>query len=92
MAAVNITKREVVEIEDSKGIPIIKGDPIELRIKGEDIVCRFVGIDSGYFTTVTLDGQHENKYRFGSIENCIRIDGIMPYSAAIQPMPVAENL
>lgn len=74
-----ITKKEIIDIEDSNGQEIYKGTPIMLRIKNEDIVCRFVGINTGYFVTETLDGAHQNKYRLGSIEKCTRISGITPY-------------
>lgn len=77
--ALNITKTEVINITDDNGQPITKGIPIMLRIKNEDVVCRFVGIKSGYFVTETLDGAHENKYRTGSIENCVRISGIRSF-------------
>lgn len=77
--ALNITKTEVINITDDNGQPITKGIPIMLRIKNEDVVCRFVGIKSGYFVTETLDGAHENKYRTGSIEGCVRISGIRPF-------------
>lgn len=77
--ALNITKMSVIDITDDNGQKIIKGSPIMLRIQNEDIVCRFVGIRSGYFVTETLDGAHENKYRTGSIENCVKISGIRPF-------------
>ena len=77
--ALNITKTEVINITDDNGQEITKGTPIMLRIKNEDIVCRFVGIKSGYFVTETLDGAHENKYRTGSIESCVRISGIRSF-------------
>ena len=77
--ALNITKTEVINITDDNGQKITKGTPIMLRIKNEDIVCRFVGIMSGYFVTETLDGEHANKYRTGSIENCVRISGIRSF-------------
>lgn len=76
--ALNITKKEVINITDENGQEIVPGIPIMLRIQNEDIVCRFVGIRSGYFVTETLDGAHENKYRTGSIESCVRISGIRP--------------
>ena len=77
--ALNITKKEVINITDDNGLEITTGTPIILRIQNADIVCRFVGIRSGYFVTETLDGAHENKYRTGSIENCVRISGIRPF-------------
>lgn len=77
--AFNITKTEVINITDDNGKEITHGTPIMLRIKNEDVVCRFVGIKSGYFVTETLDGAHENKYRTGSIESCVRISGIRPF-------------
>ena len=77
--AFNITKTEVINITDDNGQEITQGTPIILRIQNEDVVCRFVGIRSGYFVTETLDGANENKYRTGSIENCVRISGIRPF-------------
>ena len=55
---------------------LIKGDPIMIRMQGQDVVCRFMGMKNGYFVTETLDGANENKYRAGSIEACKRISGI----------------
>ena len=74
--SITIEETRIIEVKDSKGQPFQKGDPIMLRIKNEDIVCRFKAIANGYFVTETLDGAHENKYRQGSIDNCVRISGI----------------
>ena len=76
---IKVTETKVVEVTDSDGKVLRKGYPIMLRIKGQDIVCRFVGMSNGYFVTETLDGKHENKYRLGSIESCQRISGVTPY-------------
>lgn len=79
MSSLSITKKEIIEIQDANGYPIVQWTPILLRIKTEDIVCRFKGLEGGYFVTVTLDNMHENKYRLGSIEKCTRIEGIADY-------------
>lgn len=76
---IEITETKVVEVKDSNGQPISKGDPILVRIKNQDIVCRFKAIANGYFVTETLDGAHENKYRQGSIQHCRHISGIREY-------------
>ena len=78
---IKVTETKVVEVRDSNDQVLQAGYPIMLRIKGEDIVCRFKEIGNGYFVTETLDGEHENKYRQGSIESCKRISGIEPYPA-----------
>lgn len=79
MSSFSITKKELVEIKDSKGVEIRPGDAILLRIRTEDVVCRFSGLSNGYFVTTTLDKGHENKYRMGSIEECTKIQGIKEY-------------
>lgn len=76
---IEITETKVVEVKDSNGQAIRKGDPILVRIKNQDIVCRFKAIANGYFVTETLEGEHENKYRQGSIQHCRHISGIREY-------------
>lgn len=76
---IKITETKVIEVLDSDGQMLKKGYPIMLRIKNQDIVCRFKAIENGYFVTETLDGKHENKYRQGSIETCQRISRVVPY-------------
>lgn len=76
---IKVTETKVVEVMDSNGQAIREGDPILVRIKNQDIVCRFKAIANGYFVTETLDGEHENKYRQGSIQHCRHILGIREY-------------
>ena len=79
--SIRVTETKVVEVLDSNGQVLKAGQPIMLRIKGEDIVCCFKKIENGYFATETLDGAHENKYRQGSIEKCECISGIVKAAA-----------
>ena len=74
--SIKVTETKVIEVLDSNGKVLHKGYPIILRIKGEDIVCRFQEIANGYFVTETLDGKHENKYRQASIDGCVHISEI----------------
>lgn len=78
---VQIDRKEVITVKDDKGTVLCKGDPIIIRVCSEDIVCRYVGIISGYFVTTTLDDELENKYRQGSIVRVERISGIREYPA-----------
>lgn len=74
--ALKVNEIVKVEVEASDGQILKEGDAIMLRVSRripEDIVCRFAGLESGYFVTTTLDGQYENKYRQTSIETCYRI-------------------
>lgn len=86
--SIKVTETKVIEVLDSNGQNLRKGYPIMLRIKGEDIVCRFQGIANGYFVTETLDGEYENKYRQASIENCVRISRVEQYG---EPEAVKEE-
>lgn len=77
--ALKVNEIVKVEIEASDGQILKEGDAILLRVSRrnpEDIVCRFSGLANGYFVTETLDGEHVNKYRQGSIEACYRINGV----------------
>lgn len=78
MSSITMTEIKRLEVRDSDNNLIGRGCPIVLRIKDQDIVCRFIAIDKGYFVTETLDGEHENKYRLGSIEHCKRISRVVP--------------
>ena len=77
--SIKITETKVIDVSDSDGRVLKQGQAIMLRIKNEDIVCRFKEVKNGYFVTETLDGEHENKYRQGSIEKCKCISGIIAY-------------
>ena len=81
--SIAVEETKVITVKDSKGQELRKGYPIMIRIKNQDIVCRFKAIENGYFVTETLDGQHENKYRQGSIDSCERISGIREYPEPI---------
>ncbi len=74
--SVDVKEIKVIEVRDSNGNVLLEDYPIMIRIKNQDIVCAFKEIANGYFVTKTLDGEHENKYRQGSIEHCQRISGI----------------
>lgn len=74
--ALSITKKEIVTIQDSDGFEIKPGDPIMVRVRNQDFVCRFVGIEKGYFVTKTLDDGLESKFRQVSIQKCARIEGV----------------
>lgn len=76
---VQIEKKEIITVKDDTGRVITKGDPIIIRIQMQDIVCRFSGINQGYFVTETLADSIENKYRCASIEKIERISGIRSY-------------
>lgn len=78
---VQIDRKEVITVKDDKGTVLCKGDPIIIRVGTEDIVCRYVGIISGYFVTHTLEDDAENKYRQSSIVSVERISGIRSYPA-----------
>lgn len=76
---VQIEKKEIITVKDDLGIVISKGDPVLIRIQKKDIVCRFIGINHGYFVTETLSDGIESKYRDSSIESIKRISGIRSY-------------
>lgn len=78
---IQIDRKEVITVRDDKGTILNNGDPIIIRVGTEDIVCRYVGIISGYFVTHTLEDGKENKYRQGSIASVERISGIRSYPA-----------
>ena len=82
--AIQVEKKEIITVTDDNGAPLAKGDPVLIRFQGQDVVCRFMGMRNGYFSTETLDDKAENKYRPGSIESCRRISGIREW-----PVPVA---
>ena len=71
--SIKVTETKTINVMDSNGNVLKALDPIMIRIKGEDIVCRYCGIANGYFVTQTLDRKIYNKYRMGSIESCKRI-------------------
>lgn len=77
---IRIERKEIVTVKDDLENALRKGDPIMIRMQGQDVVCRFMGMKNGYFVTETLDGANENKYRAGSIEACKRISGIREWS------------
>lgn len=89
--SIAVEETKVITVKDSKGQELRKGYPIMIRIKNQDIVCRFKAIENGYFVTETLDGQHENKYRQGSIDSCERISGVTPYPVEAGKMEVAAE-
>ena len=68
--SIKVTETKIIDVVDSNGNVLKAGNPIMIRIKGQDIVCRYYGIANGYFVTQTLDGEIFNKYRMGSIESC----------------------
>lgn len=73
---IRIERKEIVTVKDDLENALRKGDPIMIRMQGQDVVCRFMEMKNGYFVTETLGGANENKYRAGSIEACKRISGI----------------
>lgn len=73
---IRVNEIKTVEVLTEDGQTLKKGDCIILRIKTEDIVATFQEVNNGYFVTKTLDEQHENKYRQGSIESCYKIKGV----------------
>lgn len=78
---IRIERKEIVTVKDDLENALRKGDPIMIRMQGQDVVCRFMGMKNGYFVTETLDGVNENKYRAGSIEACKRISEIREWPA-----------
>lgn len=78
---IRIERKEIVTVKDDLENALRKGDPIMIRMQGQDVVCRFMGMKNGYFVTETLDGANENKYRAGSIEACKRISEIREWPA-----------
>lgn len=78
---IRIERKEIVIVKDDLENALRKGDPIMIRMQGQDVVCRFMEMKNGYFVTETLDGANENKYRAGSIEACKRISGIREWPA-----------
>lgn len=72
---VAIQYETVTRIMASDGLPVAKGDHLLLLIKGQNIVCNFIGLEGGYFRTrpdVGGDGE-EIKYRISSIEKCLHV-------------------
>lgn len=78
MPGIDISEIKTIAVKDSNGWTIKPGDKLLIRTsRGEDIVCVFSGVSGGYFTTTTLDGETENKYRVASIERCQIMDTII---------------
>jgi len=93
--SISIIENKVVVIKDCNGREVTSGNTIILRIKKdrkkEDVVCRFKALEGGYFVTQTLDGEHENKYRKGSIDNCRRIVGIDEFQRTVEETTAEEE-
>lgn len=68
--SIKVKEVTTVEVLTTDGVALEKNNSIILRIKTEDIVCRYVGMDNGYFVTSTMDGAKKNKYRPSSIVSC----------------------
>lgn len=70
MPGISIKEETIKTITDSDGYTIKPGTPLQIRTnRGEDLLCRFVAIEGGYFVTSTMDGAIQNKYRVASIES-----------------------
>lgn len=79
MAGINIEEQKVVHITASDGTPISRGDMLLLRAGDEDVLCRFVEVNNGYFVTETIDKgacQKQNKYRLGTIKKSMVVEDI----------------
>lgn len=70
---IQVEERTIVEVFTSDGQKLKTGDEIMIRVRSEDIICTFEGIDRTYFVTQTLDGSSINKYRFQSVKNCRKV-------------------
>lgn len=75
MAGIGIQEVKTVEITTTDGQMIKEGDAIVICVKGQDIVCRFAGMDKGgYIVTLpTVSGAEAIKYRPASIEKCYKV-------------------
>ncbi len=75
MAGIGIQEVTTVTITTTDRQKIEKGDSILICVKGQDVVCKFLGLDkSGYFVTQPfLSGSEPVKYRVSSIEQCFKL-------------------
>lgn len=74
-SGIKVDTQTIVTISTTDGQPIKRGDLILLKIRGEDILCTFRGLNAGgYFVTAAATKpKTENKYRTGSIEACYKV-------------------
>lgn len=71
---VQIEKKEIITVRDDCGQVVSPGDFLMMRVGKEDVVCRFKGIEAGYFKTQHLFDDETVKYRNASIESIYHID------------------
>lgn len=72
-------KKKTINITSSDGVPIYRGTTIIIRAGEEDVICKFVEINNGYFVTETLDRTlptRQNKYRLGTIKKSTVVEDI----------------
>lgn len=74
-SGIQASTQTIVTISTTDGLPIRRGDLILLKIRDEDILCTFLGLNAGgYFVTESaVNPKTENKYRTGSIEACYKV-------------------
>lgn len=74
-SGIQVSTQTIVTISTTDGLPIRRGDLILLKIRDEDILCTFLGLNAGgYFVTESaVNPKTENKYRTGSIEACYKV-------------------
>lgn len=71
MAGIGVEEIKTVKVTTTDGKPLKSGDMICIRVKGQDIVCRFGELDkNSYFVTIPATGGAAVKYRPASIERC----------------------
>lgn len=46
---IRIERKEIVTVKDDLENALIKGDPIMIRMQGQDVVCRFMGNEEWIF-------------------------------------------
>lgn len=83
---VRIEREEIVTVKDDVGVVVQPGDFIMIRAGKQDVVCRFKGIEHGYFKTQHLYDDETIKYRSSSINGIIHIDIV-----TIKPEPTGDG-
>ena len=93
-SGIQVSTQTIVTISTTDGLPIRRGDLILLKIRDEDILCTFLGLNAGgYFVTESaVNPKTENKYRTGSIEACYKVAAFELEGTKAEPadIPAAE--
>lgn len=77
MAGISVEEKRTVTVRTTDGQEIVEGDMLLLRVRGQDVVCTFKGMDGrGYFMTSPATAGVAKSvvmYRPGSIDRCHKV-------------------